>query len=196
MKGRGASLVLFILGALLVLGAAGITGYSLVSRGRSTENAKLTAQRLFEMMPEPYAASPDPARGDKEMSLVELDGEDYIGILEIPVHGVRLPIAAGWDKNSVRKYPCRFSGSVWDGTLTVGAGADHFSFAERVDAGTAVFVTDMCGRRFAYTVREVEIRDNAELDTLLSDEEGLTLFLRDEYTMEYMIVRCFVGRDG
>ena len=86
-----------------------------------------------------------------EMPVKRYNGQDYIGILEIPVHGVRLPIAAGWDKNSVRKYPCRFSGSVWDGTLIIGAGADHFSFAERVDAGTAVFVTDMCGRRFAYT---------------------------------------------
>ena len=73
---------------------------------------------LRTLMPEPQGTALQ-ARYDNTMATLTLDGTDYIGILEMPQHGSALPVSAAWGKPN--RQPCRFDGSLYDGSLMIGA---------------------------------------------------------------------------
>ena len=111
---------------------------------------------------------------------VEIDGNDVIGLLELPGRGIKLPVSAEWDSSEQSFRPARFMGSVYDGTLIVGGrSADgNFDFIDQLDAGEELTFTDMTGRVFRYTVHKIRHADNARAETLADSESALTLFVK------------------
>ena len=94
---------------------------------------------------------------EPEMPVLELEGRDWCGLLEIPAYGLTLPIQGVWDPGSLPSAPCRFWGSVYDGTMILG-GADQegqFAFCSRTNPGDFVILTDMLGNEFTYQVARV-----------------------------------------
>ena len=47
---------------------------------------------------------------DEVPETVEIDGESYIGILQIPTLGIELPVMAEWSYPNMKKSPCRYVG--------------------------------------------------------------------------------------
>ena len=89
-------------------------------------------------------------------------------------------------------YPCRFHGSVYDGTLVIG-GYDQvgqFDFFDRINPGAHIYVTDMTGTEFEYHVVRIDRAKEINAEKLMNQNAGLTLFVRNRYSMEYLIVRC------
>ena len=129
---------------------------------------------------------------EPEMPALEIQGEDFIALLEIPSYGLKLPICNTWDKGKVVSYPCRFYGSAYDGTLIVGGydQSGQFDFFDRIQNDTVVTVTDMTGSVFSYVVEQVERSGSAQADALMDEEADLTLFVRDAQVLEYIILRC------
>lgn len=128
---------------------------------------------------------------DSGMPVLEIDGEDYVCVIEIPSFDVTLPVADRWDSNKVFGSPARFFGSAYDGSLIIG-GADisqQFGFCKEIELGTLVTVTDMTGTQFTYVVSDVDRAKHAETKWLMDAECDLTLFCRDLYSMEYIAVR-------
>ncbi len=127
-----------------------------------------------------------------DMPVLEIDGVDYVAMLEIPSFGVTLPVADQWDSNKLSSSPARFSGSAYNQTFVIG-GADYsrqFGFCDQIQHGALVTVTDMTGTQFTYTVSGVDRAKHAETQWLTSADCDLTLFCRDMYSMEYIAVRC------
>lgn len=80
----------------------------------------------------------------------------------------------------------------YDNSLVIG-GADHptqFGFCAEIQHGTAISVTDMAGAQFSYTVSRIDRAKHAETSWLQSGEYDLSLFCRDTYSLEYIVVRC------
>lgn len=126
------------------------------------------------------------------MPVLEIDGIDYVAILEIPAFFVKFPIANTWDSKLLSFYPARFYGSAYDGTLVIG-GSDHpqqFYFCDKIENGTLVTVTDMTGSQFTYMVSGIDRAKHAESKWLTNTDYDLTIFCRDIYAMEYIAVRC------
>lgn len=183
--------ILAVVGVILVATAVVMTVVPHVMQKKSAEAAASTVSHLRELMPEPADAVPDD-RVNTDMSVLELDGTDYIGIIEIPMYGCTLPVCGMWDGNGVTKYPCRFTGSVYDGTLVVG-GSDNtgqFDFMKLITGGDVVYITDVTGGRYKFEVTDIGITDDASEDNLCSDEADLTLFARNTYGFDYTVVRC------
>lgn len=132
---------------------------------------------------------------DMEMPALQIDGQDYIGLVEIPGFGVKLPVFGSWDAGQVTSCPCRFWGTVYDGSLVLG-GADQtgqFDCLDQLDIGTVVTVTDMLGSEFSYVVTRIDRSKSAEASVLLDGGADLTLFARDAYNFNYIVVRCAMG---
>lgn len=132
------------------------------------------------------------AERDAEMPALELSGQDFIALLEMPSYGLKLPVCGTWDKGNVTSYPCRFCGSAYNGSLVIG-GYDQpgqFDFFDRIPTGTPVTVTDMTGSEFSYVVEQVERSNSAQAEVLIDGESDLTLFVRDAQLLEYIILRC------
>ena len=124
------------------------------------------------------------------MPALSIEGTDFIGILELPSHGSALPVCADWGKPS--RYPCRFSGSIYDGSIQIGGTSQkgQYDFYREISVGDSLFFTDMTGNRYAYTVTAIRYETHADQDALAREDASLTLFIKNIYAFEYMIIFC------
>ena len=182
--------LVLILGCVLFASGVAAALFSQIWGRQNGANAREAAQQLLSRMPQTTRGLPH-TRQNTAMPVLQLEGMDYVAVLEVPRFDKVLPVANQWNSGELRRQPCRYYGSAWDNTLVIGGsdGKGQLDFITRIDVGTQVFVTDMTGARFAYRVREVERAKKADADTLLA-EDGLTLFARNSYGLEYVILRC------
>ena len=180
-----------VLGITLLLLGLGLFVVFQIQLHTGTRKSLETADKLEKILPERTqgAAGFYP---DVNMPALEIDGMDYVAMLEIPTFGLQLPVAAAWNGDQLAQSPARFLGSAYDNTLVIG-GADHegqFAFCGEIDHGAAVIVTDMTGAQFTYTVARVDRAGHAPAQWLTEGDWDLTLFCHDVYAMEYIAVRC------
>ena len=157
----------------------------------SEQKAKEYVSVIRELIPEPQGAVPEERR-DNTMSTLSIDGTDFVGILELPRFESVLPVCAKW--GSPAKYPCRFSGSVYDRTMQIGGTSQkgQYDFYRDISVGDSVFFTDMEGNRFSYSVTNICYEKNANQSTLQRKDASLTLFVKNVYAFEYIIIYCDV----
>lgn len=187
MKRKIAKCVL-VLGVLLVLAAAFLLIFNLISANSKQQNTDKLMQQIDSILPQSSTGT----LSDQKMPVLEVNGQDIIAVVEIPAHDVSLPVGSTWDKKGIDAYPRRFSGSAYDRTLIVG-GSDRkgqLDCLSKVDIGDIVTITDMTGAVFNYQVDWVDRADSANIETLTDSDSHLTLFVRDTYSLEYVIVRC------
>lgn len=190
---RRSGKVFFLLGFLLILGSLTLFVTSQIRGAQAEKRNAALVDTIESLLPERTGGVMDDY-SDMEMPVLEIDGEDIVALVEIPALGVKLPVSAHWDKRTADAHPCRFWGTVYDGSLIVG-GTDRsgqFDGFDRIDTGCGVTVTDMTGAVFSYAVDWVERSDSADAEVLLGGRGELTLFARNAYSLDYIILRCVV----
>ena len=186
--------VIFLIGCLLVLGSFTLLVFSRLQVSRSAAKAVELDAHLEDILPPRTPGIPE-AYTNMEMPAISVNGHDFIGIVEIPAFQTVLPIGSVWDSGTVSSFPCRFWGTVYDGSLILG-GADRkgqFDFLDQIQNDDSVLVTDMTGTQFSYRVSDIFRSGSAQADVLLDDSSDLTLFARNARSLEYIIVRCVMG---
>jgi hypothetical protein len=100
----------------------------------------------------------------------------------------------GADWGNASRYPCRFSGSIYDSTIRIGATSQkgQYDFYRQISVGDAVFFTDMTGNRYAYAVTDIRYAKHADEASLNRREAALTLFIKNPYGFEYILIFCDV----
>ncbi len=108
----------------------------------------------------------------------EIDGEAYIGVLDIPALGLSLPVISEWSDARLKIAPCRYQGSAYLDDLIIMAHnyASYFGPLLQVKIGDRVYFTDAEGNVFAYDVVEVETLDKNDAEGMVRGEWDLTLF--------------------
>lgn len=188
---RKISKCFFSVGILLILCGLGILVFVRLSTAHAQREAEAIVARIQAQLPPPTGGVPD-TYSSMQMPAREVDGVDVIGILEIPAWDVALPIGDVWESKTRASFPRRFSGTVYDNSLIVG-GYDQqgqFDCLKRLDVGTVVTVTDMTGARFSYEVTSIVRKDTADAAVLTDLQTDLTLFMREAYSMNYILVHC------
>lgn len=190
---RSGNIFLFA-GLLLVLGSFGLLAATTLQTNAAASAAAELAAELEKTMP-PRSVGLMDSYTNMEMPAFSLDGQDFIGTVAVPAFQVVLPIAPVWDAGTISSFPCRFWGTVYDGSLVLG-GADQkgqFDFLDQIQNGDSVLVTDMTGAQFSYRVSAIHRADSARADILLDGQSDLTIFARNARSLEYIIVRCVMG---
>lgn len=133
------------------------------------------------------------AKKDNSMPLLSLDGKDFIGILEMPLYKSTLPVCADWGNPS--QYPRCLSGSIYDRSIQIGATsqAGQYDFYRELSVGDSVFFTDMEGNRYALEISDLRYKKHADQTALQSCDAALTLFIKNVYAFEYLIVFCDIS---
>lgn len=133
------------------------------------------------------------AKRDNSMPLLSLDGKDFIGILEMPLYESTLPVCADWGNPS--QYPRCLSGSIYDRSIQIGATsqAGQYDFYRELSVGDSVFFTDMEGNRYALEISDLRYKKHADQTALQSCDAALTLFIKNVYAFEYLIVFCDIS---
>ena len=159
-------------------------------------NVHVSAQKMEECVHRIYGVLPETQRAvleerrDNAMPMLSLEGTDFVGILEFPRYGSVLPVCGNWGE--ISKYPCRLSGSIYDRTMQVGGTSQkgQYDFYREISVGDNVYFTDMEGNRYAYTVTNIRYEKHADQTVLQREEAGLTLFIKNNYAFEYVVIFC------
>ncbi len=190
--------VLMILGAVMIAAALFLTASNIFEQHSadiaSSEalskilfGTPLTGDSTGETVIPDYVLNPD-----MDMPTEEVDGELYIGELDIPALGLSLPVISEWSGEALKKAPCRYFGSVYKGNMVI-AGHNyqrHFSGIKNLSEGDAVSFTDIDGNVFLYRVAETENLGAYKTAEMTSGEYPLTLFTCTIGGSERVAVRC------
>lgn len=195
------STLAIILGAVLIAAGLGLVVHNMreaSEAGRSSlEKAEILNERILDNIS--IKDAQDSFREEnsdlvlnvddrkiKGMPTEEIDGNRYIGVLEIPSLNLSLPVMYNWNYTQLRISPCRYSGSYYTDDLVI-CGHNyrtHFSPLKSLRPGDeAVFVTVM-GERLPYVVSNIETVRPTAIEEMIdnsgnspsSNEWDMTLF--------------------
>lgn len=129
---------------------------------------------------------------EMEMPTEEIDGQEYIGVLTIPVLELELPVISKWSYSRLKIAPCRFEGSAYLNDLIIAAHnyKSHFGRLKNLLPGDAVTFTDADGHVFSYTVAETETLGKNDLEELRNGVWDLTLITCTIGGKMRVAVRC------
>ena len=200
--------VLLAAGALFLAAALLLTGSNLVETYQAGQASARLSQAVFSRI-ESQTQEADSlsqatlAGGEEEtpehllnpemeMPVEEIEGNGYIGLLEIPALGLSLPVMSEWSYPNLKLAPCRYSGSAYTGNFTIAGHnySTHFGPIGGLNAGDSITFTDMQGNRFAYEVQVVETLEATAVEDMVGEGLGLTLFTCDVSGESRITVRC------
>ena len=197
MKGK----ILTGVGLLLIAAALLLTVYNIRESDRAGAESEEMVVRLEsltadlpdrletekkELVPE-YKKNPE-----MEMPTVEVNGQECVGMIEIPALGLKLPVISEWSDAKLKKAPCRYSGSAYLKNMII-AGHNyrtHFSGIKRLNPGDSVVFTDADGNIFSYEVAEIETVGGYDIEKMEAGDWDLTLFTCTNKGKARAAVRC------
>ncbi len=199
--------VLLAAGALFLAAALLLTGNNLVETYQAGQTSERLSQevssRIESQSQDADSLSQAALAGEEEtpeylrnpemeMPVEEIEGNGYIGLLEIPALGLSLPVMSEWSYPNLKLAPCRYSGSAYTGNFTIAGHnySTHFGPIGELNAGDSITFTDMQGNRFAYEVQVVETLEATAVADMVSEEWDLTLFTCDLSGESRITVRC------
>lgn len=204
--------VLISLGMLLILGAAALAAWNWNQAQQASVSVESAAQQLHQIIvpqeqppaqPPMYEGNVLPERSEQEypayvlnpkMEMPEetIDGQQYIGILEIPSLGLELPIISQWSYPALNIAPARYVGSAYQDDLVIAAHnfKSHFGRLNTLAQGDRVIFTDVDGNVFVYEAQLIETLRPQAVEEMCSGEWDLTLFTCTVGGKYRVTVRC------
>lgn len=145
--------------------------------GEDTEETEATE----ETIPEPT-----------ELTVVNIDGHDYIGYISIPNFELELPVMADWSMEKLQIAPCLQYGSpLTDDAVIAGHNyKQHFRALHEIEKGEYLTFTDMTGYTIAYNVVDVKTIDPRSVYEVINSEYDLTLYTCTNGGASRVIVSC------
>lgn len=196
------------LGVLLIAAALLITVQNL----REAEQAGVVSEnvliKLDSARPKPPAPSAAPAQEEPtpteieipdyslnpniEMPTETVDGNAYIGVLELPSLELKLPVLSEWSYSGLKLAPCRYAGSAYLNNMVIAAHnySTHFGYLGNLAQGDEVVFTDVDGNVFRYQVLEVETLSPFAVEEMTDGDWDLTLFTCTISGRSRVTVRC------
>ena len=176
-------IAIIAVGAALILSALLLLLYNRYEDAHAGQEAESLLASVEEAisaqtMDVPTAAAPSPTPLDPEMPVVMLDGYEYVGYVEIPVLGLKLPVMSEWDYTRLRVAPCRQFGSSRTDDLVIAAHnyENHFGRLKELSKGDTVIFTDMEGLVNTYCVEKIETLAPDAVDAVQNSGYDLVLY--------------------
>lgn len=159
---------------------------AIASQSRDRQERAMTAT-TERQLPEESAETVECA-----MPISIVDGQAYIGILEIPSKELVLPVMNEWNYTNLKSAPCRFDGSLYEKNLIIVAHnyRSHFGQLKDLKIGDNVIFTDANGRTFCFEVIAFETIEPSGVSTMKSGDWELTLFTCTLGGSKRLAVRC------
>ena len=192
------------LGLLLMAAAFGLVLHNRMEANEAGRKAEIVLAELSDVMRErqesiiPAEDLSALAEADKAVPVMPtetINGNRYIGVLEIPALGISLPVGENWSDELLQLSPCRYSGSYYTDDLVICGHnyESHFSPIKYIEPEELVYFVTVEGTRYAYSVVQRETVWPLEIDKMLGKEDvpwDLTLFTCNNGGESRCTVRC------
>jgi len=192
MKNKRGTLLMSI-GALLLAGALFLLVFNYMQEKQADRIAMGTVRVLTqEIIPKLPDTAEDSQTTATQIQSVKVEGEDYIGVLDIPSLGLSLPVMDNWSYPKLKKAPCRYSGSFLTDDMII-AGHNykrHFGQLSRLRQGDKITFTDVDGFVYTYQIADIETLAGTDVNDMKSGNWDLTLFTCTYGGKSRVTVRC------
>lgn len=193
-------MILIATGLVCLIASAAIVVANRIEERNGAESAERVKQILLQdVIPEILPGKIDGYGSTAtQMQTVEIDGQEYIGVLELPTLELELPVLAKWSDELLKLSPCRYHGSFLDDSMII-AGHNyrrHFSGIKGMSPGDPVIFTDVNGTVYHYLVEDLEKIAGRDLEGMETGEWDLTLFTCSYGGNDRIAVRCLRETDG
>ncbi len=193
-----------IIGAVLITGALSLAVYNIYDDKRAGKQSDEVLMQLEEKIigSENISAASenlninsfDDPLVDKttKAGTVKVGNINYIGILNIPVLGLRLPVIDSWSYDNLAIAPCCYFGSAESGQFVIAAHNynSHFGRIKNLMSGDEVIFTDTNGKEYSYVVAEKENIPGSDGYKMTANNWDLSLFTCTFDGSERVTVRC------
>lgn len=176
------------LGLTLVVLAGSLFAYNRITDYRAGEKAKDIFSAVVESR-DNGAFSTD-SNGER---IITIDGMKCIGTIEIPSLEIELPVQSEWSKPNLKLSPCRYSGSLLEGSLIICGHnyENHFGKLKYIENGETVLITDATGTQYKYLVSSVVLLGGDDVEEMKNNDGwDMTLFTCDYSGRNRIAVRC------
>ena len=148
------------------------------ARRASSETSDEAAAESSGLTLDPVYLNDNTSTPEGEMPVIEIDGYDYIGVLQIPSLDLTLPVISDWSYPALQIAPCRYEGSAYDcGMVIAGHNFDsHFGKLSQLEPGDEIKFIDLSGNTFTYAVAETEVLEATAIEEMITGGWDLTLF--------------------
>lgn len=206
--------ILITIGLLLIAAALCLTGYNLWDDYRAKSASGDVMEQLEQLIPQilevpeeaaqvftpPVLQNPDEIEYPDyllnphvTLPVETIMGIDYIGVLQIPRLGLKLPIINQFNMERLRVSPCRFTGSPYQNNFVICAhNYDcHFGRLKNLNMGDKLTFTDIDNNVFTYRVLELEILEPDDVEDMIDTVYwDMTLFTCTLGGASRVTVRC------
>ncbi|MBR0131370.1 MAG: sortase [Firmicutes bacterium] len=194
---------LMAVGLILIFAAVGLLYHNRMESSRAGQASLTIRNELAEAINEGNAVAAEPLVEEVAnvipseylpMEVAKIDDSRYLGILELPSLELSLPVRENWDYDSLKRSPCRYSGSYKNGDFVILAHNydKHFGPLRRVASGADVVFITVTGERYKYIVSNVEIVEPTDIDYMIDAgaDWDMTLFTCTTGGQARVAVRC------
>lgn len=190
---RGSALMLA--GTMLIAAAFVVAWLNIQEDKRAGEASREILMQMQQTLALPAAPADSPVPTDEvavlavepdfirhpemEMPVTEIDGREYVGVLDIPRLERSLPVMSSWSYPKLKIAPCVYTGSIYSRDMVISAHnyEEHLRYLWQLEPGDEVRFTDVSGNVFVYEVTLQEILAPYEVDRMTTRSNwDLTLF--------------------
>ena len=175
------------LGAVCLLGAAGLIAYNRWEADTAEKASHTMLQTVQRGMDEPDT------NGEHEgMATVTVEGYECIGVLSIPALDLELPVLTDWSYAKLKKAPCLYYGSYRETDFVIAAHnyQSHFGRLSELQAGDGVIFTDVGGIAHVYEVVLLETLSADATEAMITAGFDLSLYTCTTGGGNRVTVRC------
>lgn len=179
--------IFMALGIALVLSALSLFLLNVYKAHEADESTKNILPKIIDHIPNEV-----PKKYSMEMRKVKIEDNYYIGYINFPYAGLKLPVMSDWSYTKLNIAPCRYYGSDKEHNLVI-AGHNftrHFGVLSRTSIGDIITFTDMDGITNVYKVLAIDILLPNAVEEMINGEYDLTLFTCTYGGKNRITIRC------
>ena len=172
---------LIILGIILIITALSLLIYNSYVDERAGKESKKVVEKIQEELKDI----------DTNEETIKIDGNEYIGIINIPTLELELPIMKDWSYKKMKISPGRYYGSIESNDLVICAHSykNLFRYIQNLEKKDILIFTDLSGKEHFYEVEVVEILAHENIKEMIESEFDLTLFTCTNDNQDRITVR-------
>ena len=130
------------------------------------------------------------------MPSIEIENQKVVGSIIIEKFNLILPVLDELNEEKLKISPCRYSGSLYDNNLIIGAHnyRSHFGKLNKLNKGDMIRFVDVDGYIYNYIVSDIEIINGNNINRLVDKKNNnnwdLSLFTCTLSRVKRYTVRC------
>lgn len=211
---RGFGTLLIILGVLLAACGIGLVIYNMWDSGRAGRAADVIQEQIDSQLEEkPVENAPVPSLGDssaeteaggdaddswlagRKMPVTLIDGNRYIGTLEIPSIGLRLPVMDSWNYERLRISACLYSGSYYTDDMVICAHnyQRHFGPLMGIPIGADVYFITIDKVVYHYTISNRETLQPTAVGQMIFNRNNAAPGMESMEDWDLSLFTCYPG---